>query len=95
MIVDSSPLQDGRTEGDIVFDIDYATEEAGVYPIALVSYEIGCVEYEDANTAELVAAYFSYIASPEGQDAAAENAGSAPISDDLRSQIESAIALIG
>lgn len=95
MIVDSSPLQEGRTEGDIVFDIDYATEEAGVYPIALVSYEIGCVEYEDANVAELVSAYFSYIASPEGQDAAAENAGSAPISDSLREQVEAAIALIG
>ncbi|MEO2130711.1 MAG: phosphate ABC transporter substrate-binding protein PstS [Microbacterium sp.] len=95
MIVDSSPLQDGRTEGDIVFDIDYATEEAGVYPIALVSYEIGCVEYEDANVAELVSAYFTYIASPEGQDAAADNAGSAPISDSLREQVNAAIALIG
>ena len=95
MIVDSSPLQDGRTEGDIVFDIDYATEEAGVYPIALVSYEIGCVEYEDANVAELVSAYFTYIASPEGQDAAAENAGSAPISDSLRDKVNAAIALIG
>ena len=82
-------------EGDLALEVDYSTEESGVYPIALVSYLIGCVEYEDANTAELVAAYFSYIASPEGQDAAAENAGSAPISDDLRSQIESAIALIG
>ena len=62
--------------GDLAREVDYSTEESGVYPIALVSYLIGCVEYEDANTAELVAAYFSYIASPEGQDAAAENAGS-------------------
>ena len=66
-----------------------------MYPIALVSYEIGCVEYEDANVAELVSAYFTYIASPEGQDAAAENAGSAPISDSLREQVNAAIALIG
>ncbi|GAA1698686.1 phosphate ABC transporter substrate-binding protein PstS [Microbacterium sediminicola] len=95
MIVDSSPLEEGRTEGDIVFDIDYATEEAGVYPIALVSYEIGCVEYADANVAELVSAYFTWIASAEGQDAAAANAGSAPISDALRTQIDAAIALIG
>lgn len=95
MIVDSAPQVEGRGEGDLALEVDYSTEESGVYPIALVSYLIGCVEYEDANTAELVAAYFSYIASPEGQDAAAENAGSAPISDDLRSQIESAIALIG
>lgn len=93
-IVDESPLEDGRTAGDLVFKIDYATEEAGVYPIALVSYEIGCVKYEDPNVAALVSAYFSYIASPEGQDAAAENAGSAPISDALREQVNAAIALI-
>ncbi len=93
-IVDESTLEDGRTEGDVVFKINYATEEAGVYPIALVSYEIGCVKYEDPKVAALVSAYFSYIASPEGQDAAAENAGSAPISDSLRDQVNAAIALI-
>ena len=35
--------------------------------------------------------YFSYIASPEGQDVAAEAAGSAPISDTLREQVTAAI----
>ncbi len=39
-------------------------------------------------------AYFTYIASAEGQDAAAENAGSAPISDGLREQVQAAIDLI-
>ena len=74
--------------------VDPANAPAGSYPIALVSYLIGCVEYEDPNVAELVAAYFTYIASPEGQDAAAENAGSAPISDSLREQVNAAIDLI-
>lgn len=95
MIVDSAPRVEGRGEGDLSLEIDYATEEAGVYPIALVSYLIGCIEYEDANTAELVSAYFTYMASPEGQDAAAGNAGSAPISDELRTEVDAAIALIG
>ena len=36
-------------------------------------------------------AYFSYIASPEGQDVAAADAGSAPISDTLREQVTAAI----
>jgi phosphate transport system substrate-binding protein len=94
-IVDASPFVEGRGEGDLSIEIDYATEEAGVYPIALISYLIGCIEYEDANTAELVSAYFTYVASPEGQDAAAENAGSAPISESLREQVDAAIALIG
>lgn len=94
-IVDASPFVEGRGEGDLTIEIDYATEEAGVYPIALVSYLIGCIEYADANTAELVSAYFTYVASPEGQDAAEANAGSAPISDELRTKVDAAIALIG
>ncbi|MDX2375968.1 phosphate ABC transporter substrate-binding protein PstS [Microbacterium sp. LRZ72] len=95
MIVDAAPLVEGREAGDLALEVDYATVESGVYPIALVSYLIGCVEYEDANVAELVSAYFTYMASPEGQEAAASNAGSAPISDDLRAQVDEAIAMIG
>lgn len=93
-LVDSSPLEEGRAEGDLVFDIDPAEAAAGSYPIALVSYLIACQQYEDENIGALVNAYFTYVASAEGQDVAAEAAGSAPISDDLRTQINDAIALI-
>lgn len=93
-LVENSPLVEGRGAGDLVFDVDPAAATDGAYPIALVSYLIGCEQYEDANVAELVKAYFSYIASPEGQDAAADNAGSAPISDSLRTQVQAAIDLI-
>ncbi|GAA3644203.1 phosphate ABC transporter substrate-binding protein PstS [Microbacterium awajiense] len=95
MIIDSSPFLYDPASGDLSLEVDYTTTEAGVYPIALVSYLIACKEYEDANTAELVSAYFTYMASPEGQDASAANAGSAPISDSLRTQVDEAIALIG
>lgn len=95
MIIDSSPFLYDPAEGDLSLEVDYTTAEAGVYPIALVSYLIACKEYEDANIAELVSAYFTYMASAEGQQAAAENAGSAPISDSLREQVDAAIALIG
>lgn len=90
-IVDASPEAEGRAEGDIAIEIDRTSEEAGVYPIVLVSYLIGCQQYEDPANVELVKSYFSYIASTEGQDVAAENAGSAPISDSLREQITAAI----
>ncbi|MEV4668160.1 phosphate ABC transporter substrate-binding protein PstS [Microbacterium sp. LWO12-1.2] len=93
-LVESSPLVEGRGPGDLVFDIDPAAAPAGAYPIALVSYLIACEEYEDKNTASLVKAYFEYIASAEGQDAAAENAGSAPISDGLREKVLAAIDTI-
>jgi phosphate transport system substrate-binding protein len=65
-----------------------------VYPIVLVSYLIGCAEYADSATAELVKAFFSYAASAEGQEAAAAAAGNAPISDTLREQIDAAIDAI-
>jgi len=90
-IVDASPEAEGRAEGDIAIEIDRTSEEAGVYPIVLVSYLIGCQDYEDDENVELVKSYFSYMASPEGQDVAAEAAGSAPISDSLREQVTAAI----
>jgi phosphate transport system substrate-binding protein len=93
-LVAASPLEEDRSEHDLAFAVDPAAAPAGSYPIALVSYLIGCVEYEDAEVASLVKAYFQYVASAEGQDAAAEAAGSAPISDDLREQVNTAIDAI-
>lgn len=93
-LVENSPLVPGRGAGDLVFDVDPAAAPKGAYPIALVSYLIGCEQYEDKNTAELVKAYFQYMASAEGQEAAAANAGNAPISDGLRDKVLDAIDLI-
>ena len=93
-LVEGSPLVEGRGAGDLVFDVDPASAAEGSYPIALVSYLIACEQYEDTNVAELVKEYLTYIASAEGQEAAADNAGSAPISDSLREQVQDAIDLI-
>jgi phosphate transport system substrate-binding protein len=89
-IVDVSPFVEGRPDGDLSLELDRTPDEAA-YPIVLVAYSIACQQYEDSATAELVKSYFSYIASAEGQDVAAENAGSAPISDTLREQAVAAI----
>lgn len=93
-LVSSSPLEEGRSDHDLAYAVDPAAAPAGSYPIALVSYLIGCVEYEDAETATLVKAYFEYVASEEGQTAASEAAGSAPISSELRDQVSAAIDAI-
>jgi phosphate transport system substrate-binding protein len=90
-IVDASPFVEGRGEGDLAIELDRSTSESGVYPIVLVSYLIACQEYADPANVELVKEYLGYIASAEGQDAAAENAGSAPISDALREKVVAAI----
>ena len=93
-IVDASPFEEGRGEGDLAIQLDRTSGEAGVYPIVLISYMIACQEYADAAVAPLVKGYLEYVASPEGQDEAAAAAGSAPISDTLREQVDAAIASI-
>ncbi len=57
----------------------------------LVSYLIGCPTYKDQQTADLVKGYMNYIVSPEGQQAAAQAAGSAPLSSDLSSKAKKII----
>ncbi len=93
-IVDESPFEEGRADGDLAIKLDRTSTAAGVYPIVLVSYLVACEEYVDTAVAPLVKGYLQYIASPEGQDAAAAAAGNAPISDTLREQVNAAIDLI-
>jgi phosphate transport system substrate-binding protein len=93
-IVDASPLEEGRAEGDLAIAIDRTTEQAGVYPIVLVSYLIACGQYDSPQNVEVVREYLTYIASEEGQQAAADGAGSAPISDSLRERAMQAIESI-
>lgn len=92
--LDASEIESGRTAGDLAFAIDRTTTEAGAYPVFLVSYLIGCEQYEDANVAELTKSFFQTAVGADGQQTAAENAGSAPISEDLRTQALAAIDLI-
>nr|WP_245354678.1 phosphate ABC transporter substrate-binding protein PstS [Brachybacterium sacelli] len=89
--VDVSPREEGREENDIVFELDRTTEEEGVYPIVLVSYLVMCGSYSDTATGDAVKAYASYITSPEGQQVAADNAGSAPLTEELSSEVQAAI----
>jgi phosphate transport system substrate-binding protein len=78
-ILEISPQTEGRGEGDLAFDLDRKTEEAGVYPVVLTSYLIACPTYDDQKTADLVKAFVSYVVSTDGQKTAADNAGSAPL----------------
>lgn len=87
-IVDASPRpDDGQPANDLAIKIDRKTTEKGVYPLVLVSYLTVCQTYKDPKNAEFMKDYVSYIVSAEGQAAAQEGAGSAPISDATRSKI--------
>ena len=76
------------------FELDRKTESQGTYPIVLVSYLIGCTKYGSASEAAIVKGYFEYAISSEGQEIAAENAGSAPLSAALTKKIQPAVEAI-
>ncbi|WP_324649403.1 phosphate ABC transporter substrate-binding protein PstS [Georgenia sp. H159] len=92
-IVDNSPATEDATDLRLTIDLARDTTEAGTYPIVLISYSIACSQYDDEADAANVKAYLEYVASPEGQDRAAQPdvAGSAPISDDLRQRVQAAL----
>lgn len=94
-ILDTSEQTD--TKGKYVFTYDLArdTTESGTYPIVLVSYEMACTQYDSAQNAQIVKGFLNYIISEEGQQVAAEAAGSSPISNELRGLIQPAVDAIG
>ncbi|MGY2128834.1 phosphate ABC transporter substrate-binding protein PstS [Blastococcus sp. SYSU DS0617] len=93
-VVENSETLEGRGEYDFAIELARDTTESGNYPIVLISYHVGCIEYDDQEKADLVKDFMSYVVSEDGQQAAADAAGSAPISDGLREQAQSAIDAI-
>jgi phosphate transport system substrate-binding protein len=77
------------------YELNRETEQSGTYPIVLVSYQLACTQYDDQAQGQLVKGFLEYIVSEEGQRAAAENAGSAPISQETRQLVTPAIEAIG
>ena len=57
----------------------------------LISYHIVCSQYDSQETADLVKAFENYVISEDGQKAAADSAGSAPLSQTLRDQAKAAV----
>ena len=95
-ILEESPEDKEDVVGKYMFPftLDRKTESEGTYPIVLVSYLLACTEYGSAGEAEVVKGFLQYVISPEGQEAAAANAGSAPLSPALVSKITPAVEAI-
>ncbi|CAM2973610.1 phosphate ABC transporter substrate-binding protein PstS [Actinomyces slackii] len=91
--LDASALDEQATDSRVIYSLNHAA--AGAYPIILISYLIARQRYDDPRIAEVVKAYFRYMASQEGQEAAAAEAGCAPISQALRERVLAAIDTIG
>jgi phosphate transport system substrate-binding protein len=95
-IVEESPLDKELSPGKytIAYELDRKTESQGTYPIVLVSYLIACTKYDSASEAGAVKAYAEYVVGPEGQELAAEAAGSAPLSSALTKKVMPAVEAI-
>ena len=95
-VLDESKKDAALSKGPHVFAFALKRDTAseGVYPIVLVSYLMGCTKYDSANTAKIVKGYFNYVISKPGQEAASKNAGSAAMSDQLRSQVQPSVDAI-
>ncbi|WP_223164232.1 phosphate ABC transporter substrate-binding protein PstS [Nocardioides mesophilus] len=90
-VLEISPRVEGRSDVSMAVDLDRNTTESGAYPIVLTSYLIACQTYDDQQTADLVKGYLTYVVSDEGQQAAADTAGSAPLSDSLQEEAQGII----
>src|SRR3712207_4971797 len=56
-VVENSPAVEGRGEYDFAIEVNRLTEGSGEYPIVLVSYHLGCIQYDDEETANNVKAF--------------------------------------
>jgi phosphate transport system substrate-binding protein len=85
----ASAKHDGEGN-DLRLKLDYATKEPGAYPILLVTYEIVCSKSEDPKQAALTKAFLKHFSSEETQ-ASLEEIGYAPLPDEVRTQVATAI----
>ncbi|HEV7187877.1 MAG TPA: phosphate ABC transporter substrate-binding protein PstS [Blastococcus sp.] len=93
-VVEKSTIHPGRGQYDLAYDINRTPTDSAQYPLTLVSYHIGCIKNGDASKGKLVKGFEGYVISSEGQKAAAQQAGSAPLSDALRQKAQKAVDAI-
>jgi phosphate transport system substrate-binding protein len=74
------------TGNDLALKLDYATKEAGAYPILLVTYEIVCSKGKDPAQAKLTKAFLQSFAAPATQKSL-EEIGYAPLPADIQAKV--------
>jgi phosphate transport system substrate-binding protein len=95
---DLSKKDPSLSQGKFVFayTVERTPTSASDYPVLLVSYLMGCTKYSSTDKTKLVAAYFKYIESSDGQQVAAQNAGSAPLPPGVTKDVQPALnAIVG
>jgi phosphate transport system substrate-binding protein len=75
---------------DLKLKLDYATKEAGAYPILLVTYEIVCSKSKDSAKATLTKAFLKSFAAADMQTKL-QTIGYAPLPAEIQAKVTSAI----
>ncbi len=75
---------------DLRLKLDYATKEAGAYPILLVTYEVVCSKNKDADKQAQIKAFLTHFASTDVQKGL-EEIGYAPLPSSVESKVQTAI----
>lgn len=81
------------TGNNLALKIDYATKEAGAYPIVLVTYEIVCSKYADAATGKKVKSFLKTFASDAVQKQL-QSKGYAPLPAEVATKVQTAVDAI-
>jgi phosphate transport system substrate-binding protein len=93
-VLAASPAAPGRPATDMATDIDRTATAKGDYPLMLASYLLACPTYSDSKTADMVKGYLSYVVSSQGQQDAADAAGSAPLDPSLSKKAAAIVSQI-
>jgi phosphate transport system substrate-binding protein len=93
-VLASSPAAAGQPATSMATDIDRTATGKGEYPLMLASYLLACPTYSDSATADMVKGFLTYVVSSEGQQAAADAAGSAPLDPALSKKATAIVSKI-
>ncbi len=81
--------------GDLTEKLDYTKiTAAGAYPIPLLSYAVLCSTLKSPAQTKVVTAYLGFIDSANGQAVSAKNAGSAPLPENILTQVAASLKLV-
>lgn len=78
------------TGNDVALKIDYATKEAGAYPIVLVTYEIVCEKGLPPEQGKFIKSFLTYTSSADGQKILQEK-GYAPLPATVLAKVQTAV----
>ena len=78
---------------DLKLALDYTTKAPGTYPIVLVTYEVVCSKGLDAGKTQLEKSFLSHFVSSDVQKGL-QDVGYAPLPEQVRTKVETAIKAI-